>query len=210
MSGSTNRGDSGSTGNNSSTGTGEESDGAGKLHLPGPTLNDQYPQSKQVGTTGFGPFGGCIVLANMIDRPVRIESFDMKAPTNVRIVNEPCTSAATPDGNWGDDLTPPVTTCRHGTILEGVGHKPRHACSLNLTRTKGLDTEETATLVVNVTGTCSAASSQTCSWAATDSWTFAAQATDTDDGSPDPPVSSPETTPQTPSAGSPPSPASGT
>ncbi|MER5218650.1 hypothetical protein ABT063_51420 [Streptomyces sp. NPDC002838] len=120
----------------------------------------------------------------MIDRSVRIESFEMKAPTNVRIVDDPCTSAE--------------------TRAEGVGQTPRHACSLNLARSQGLDTAETATLGVDVTGKCSATSSQTCSSAATDSWTFAAQVRDPDDSSPDPPdspeppASPPETTPQTP------------
>lgn len=210
-------GGNGSTGDNSSTDTGKEPDGTDELHLPGPTLNDQYPVVKGRDITDFGPTGGCIVLANEIDRPVRVQSFHMQTPTNVRIDDEPCVDAETPAPDvWGDGLTPPITTCVSGTLLEPRGQTPRHACSLNLVRSEGLDTAEPATLVVDVTGKCSSASSHTCSWSATVSWTFAAETPDPDDSSPEPPVSpdppasSPETTPQTPPADSPSSSASGT
>jgi hypothetical protein len=119
------------------------------------------------------PEGNCVVLANVIDRQIRIQSFHMQTPTNVRIVDEPCTETESPF--WTDELSSPVTTCVSGTVLEGKDQSPRHGCSLRLVRSEGLSATEKATLVVEVTGKCSATSSHTCSWPAYVSWTVDAE-----------------------------------
>lgn len=115
-------------------------EGSGTARIPGPTLNNVYPQDKD-NEGRFSATGGCLVMVNTnADIPVQIRSIMMQGGTQAKIPDQPCDTPA--DGSsWNDEtlgVTGPVNPCSPGITLEPASVSPRHACNIRIVRVPGL------------------------------------------------------------------------
>ncbi len=137
---------------------------SGTIRIPGPTLNNVYPQDKD-NEGRFSATGGCLVMVNAnADIPLQIRSIRMQRGTQAKIPDEPCDTPA--DGSsWNDEtlgVTDPVNPCSPGITLEPASVSPRHACNIRIVRVPGLGAE-TALLDIEVVARCTSKTPRPCS-----------------------------------------------
>ncbi|WP_386158711.1 hypothetical protein [Streptosporangium vulgare] len=137
---------------------------SGTIRIPGPTLNNVYPQDKD-NEGRFSATGGCLVMVNAnADIPIQIRSIRMQGGTQAKIPDEPCDTPAE-GSSWNDEtlgVTDPVNPCSPGITLEPASVSPRHACNIHIVRAPGLGAE-TALVDIEVVARCTSKAPRPCS-----------------------------------------------